>query len=87
VTIVRSERSPIARNGANGMNEIFKELKDRMRRLDALLESRGSSQAISLAQAISSLHRAARRGDRSRAPSPELVSLLERAEDLGRRLE
>ncbi|HTP25605.1 MAG TPA: hypothetical protein VMK12_08100 [Anaeromyxobacteraceae bacterium] len=68
------------------MNDDFKDLKERMRRLDALLERRGASEDVGFAQALSSLHRAARRGDRSRAPSPELLNLLERAEGRGRRL-
>ncbi len=69
------------------MNEAFKTLKERMRRLDALLQRRGATQDVAFAQALSTLHRAARRGDRSRAPSAELVGLLERAEAYGRRLE
>jgi hypothetical protein len=69
------------------MNDAFKALKERMRRLDALLERRGATEDVGFAQALSSLHRAARRGDRSRAPSAELVGLLERAEAYGRRLE
>jgi hypothetical protein len=68
------------------MNDDFKDLKARMRRLDALLESRGASQDVGFAQALSFLHRAERHGDRSRGPSPELVGLLERAEGFGRRL-
>jgi hypothetical protein len=68
------------------VNDDFKELKERMRRLDALLERRGASEDVAFAQALSSLHRAARRGDRSRAPTPELLVLLERAEGCGRRL-
>ncbi len=68
------------------MNEAFRALKERMRRLDALLESRGASEDVAFAQALSSLHRAARRGDRSREPTAELVALLERAEGFGRRL-
>lgn len=69
------------------MNEAFKALKERMRRLDSLLERRGATEDVSFAQALSSLHRAAKRGDRSREPSSELVGLLERAEAYGRRLE
>ena len=69
------------------MNEAYKALKERMRRLDALLERRGATEDVTFAQALSSLHRAARRGDRSREPSAELVGLLERAEAHGRRLE
>lgn len=68
------------------MNEGFKDLKERMRRLDAILESRGATEDVSFAQALSSLHRAARRGDRSREPTAELVTLLEKAEGFGRRL-
>ncbi len=69
------------------MNEAFKELKERMRRLDAILERRGATEDVGFAQAVSSLRRAARRGDRSREPSQELMTLLERAEAFGRRLE
>ncbi len=68
------------------MNEGFKDLKERMRRLDAILESRGATEDVTFAQALSSLHRAARRGDRSREPTAELVTLLEKAEGFGRRL-
>ncbi len=68
------------------MNESFRSLKERMRRLDAILETRGANEDLGFAQALSSLHRAARRGDRSRAPSAELLALLERAESFGRRL-
>ena len=67
------------------MNEAFRNLKERMRRLDALLESRGASEDVSFAQALSSLHRAVRRGDRSREPSAELLALLERVESFGRK--
>ena len=69
------------------MNDQFKALKERMRRLDALLERRGATEDVAFAQALSSLHRAARRGDRTREPSAELQGLLERAEAFGRRLE
>ncbi len=68
------------------MNDDFKALKERMRGLDAVLARRGASEDRAFAQAVSMLHRAARRGDRSRAPRPELLNLLERAEGLGRRL-
>jgi hypothetical protein len=67
------------------MNDGYRELKVRMRRLDEILESRGPKDPA-FAQALSFLHRAARRGDRTREPTPELRSLLERAEDCGRRL-
>lgn len=69
------------------MNDAFKDLKERMRRLNAILQSRGATEDVGFAQAVSSLRRAARRGDRSREPTPELVSLLERAEAFGRRLD
>jgi hypothetical protein len=67
------------------VNEVFKDLKERMRRLDSLLTTRGPSEDVAFAQALSALHRAARRGDRARGPSAELSSLLVRAESLGRR--
>ncbi len=68
------------------MNDQFKELKERMRRLDALLARQGANEDVGFAQALSSLHRAARRGDRSRAPTAELVLLLDRAEAYERRV-
>lgn len=66
------------------MNEAFKDLKERIRRLDALLQSHGASGDLGFAQALSSLHRAAKRGDRTREPTPELLNLLAKAEELGR---
>jgi hypothetical protein len=69
------------------MNEAFRDLKERLRRLDAVLQRRGATEDVEFAQAVSSLRRAARRGDRSREPTPELVNLLDRAEAYGRRLE
>ena len=68
------------------MNDQFKALKERMRRLDAILAQQGANEDVGFAQALSSLHRAARRGDRSRAPTAELVVLLERAEGFGRKV-
>lgn len=65
------------------MNENFRELKERLRRLDELLASRGTVD-VELAQAVSAARRAAKHGDRTRDPSPELRALLERAESLGR---
>ena len=69
------------------MNESFRELKERIRRLYAILERRGASEDMAFAQALSSLDRAAKWGNRSREPTPERISLLERAESFGRRLE
>jgi len=69
------------------MNDAFRDLKERMRRLDAILERRGATEDVGFAQAVSSLRRAPRRGDRSRDPTAELMTLLERAEAFGRRLE
>jgi IS4 transposase len=63
------------------MNDDYKELKTRMRKLDDVLARDGAAD-VQFAQALSRLHRAARRGDRSREPSPELRTLLERAEGL-----
>ncbi|HEY6098286.1 MAG TPA: hypothetical protein VIW03_02585 [Anaeromyxobacter sp.] len=63
------------------MNEVFRELKERMRTLDRILVERGLGN-MEFAQAVSQLRRAARKGDRSREPSPDLRVLLERAEVL-----
>ncbi len=65
------------------MNDNFRELKARLRRLDELLASRGTVDP-EFAQAVSAVRRAAKHGDRTRDPSPELRALLERAENLGR---
>ena len=65
------------------MNDDFKELKQRMRRLDGILVS-GGLEHVEFAQAVSRLRRAARRADRSRQPSGQLLVLLERAEGLAR---
>lgn len=65
------------------MNDNFKELKVRLRRLDELLAARGTGD-LAFAQAVSAVHRAAKHGDRTRDPSPALRALLERAENLGR---
>lgn len=65
------------------MNDNFRELKGRLRKLDELLAIRGSSD-LAFAQAVSAVRRAAKHGDRTRDPSPELRGLLEKAESLGR---
>ncbi len=65
------------------MNDNFRELKVRLRRLDELLASRGTVD-LQFALAVSAVRRAAKHGDRTREPSPELRALLERAENLGR---
>jgi hypothetical protein len=65
------------------MNDNFRELKARLRRLDELLASRRTVD-VEFAQAVSAVRRAAKHGDRTRDPSPELRALLERAENLGR---
>ncbi len=64
------------------MNDNFRELKSRIRRLDDLLVGTGTGN-MQFAQALSAVHRAVKRGDRTRDPSPELRVLLERAEVLG----
>jgi hypothetical protein len=61
------------------MNDTFKELKARIRRLDEILSGTGAGN-VELAQAVSKVQRLVRRSDRSREPSPELRLLLERAE-------
>jgi hypothetical protein len=63
------------------MNDQFREFKARMRRLDEILGERGLTN-VDFAQALSRVHRKARRGDRSREPSSELRTLLEEAEGL-----
>ncbi|GEJ56485.1 hypothetical protein [Anaeromyxobacter diazotrophicus] len=66
------------------MNDNFRELKERVRKLDALLQSSGSTSNLPFAQALSRVRRAVKHGDRTRDPSPELRGLLETAESLGR---
>ncbi len=63
------------------MNDGFREVKARVRRLDEALVRDGFAH-VDFAQAVSRVHRAMKRGDRSREPSPELRTLLERAEGL-----
>ena len=67
------------------MNDNFKELKGRIRKLDELLAWRGTRD-LAFAQAVSAVRRAVKHGDRTRDPSPELRALLEKAESLGRTL-
>ena len=68
------------------MNDNFREFKVRMRKLDELLVSRGLGTHPEFAQAVSRVRRAAKHGDRSRDPTPELRGLLEKAETIGRTL-
>lgn len=63
------------------MNDTFRDVKVRLRKLDELLD-RGGLTNIDFAQAVSRTRRALKRGDRSREPSSELRTLLERAEGL-----
>ena len=65
------------------MNDNFKELKGRIRKLDELLAARGTGD-LAFAQAVSAVRRAEKHGDRTRDPSPALRALLEKAENLGR---
>jgi hypothetical protein len=67
------------------MNQDFRELKERLRRLEAILMQGGLSDT-DFAQAVSTIRRATRNGDRTRDPSPHLRSMLEHAEGLARRL-
>lgn len=67
------------------MNQDFRDFKERLRRLEAMLMQGGLSD-IDFAQALSKVRRAAKRGDRTREPTPELRSMLEHAEGLARRL-
>jgi hypothetical protein len=63
------------------MNDLYRDFKVRLRRLETALQHQGLSN-VDLAQALSRVRRAERRSDRSREPSPELRVLLERAEAL-----
>lgn len=65
------------------MNDNYRELKERIRQLDALLAARGTGD-LAFAQAVSAVRRAAKHGDRTRDPPPALRALLEKAESLGR---
>jgi hypothetical protein len=65
------------------MNDRFREVKDRVRKLDAFLEQGGSSN-VDLAQAVSRVRRLVKKGDRSREPSAELQASLDKAEAIGR---
>ena len=66
------------------MNDTFRDLKARVRRLDEVL-SAGAAANVDFAQALSQARRALRRGDRSREPTPNLEALVQRAEALARR--
>ena len=63
------------------MNDAYRELKARLRRLDEILATQGLTN-LEFAQALSRVHRAERHGDRSREPGDDLRALLERAEAL-----
>jgi hypothetical protein len=65
------------------MNDTFKEVKDRLRQLDAVL-ARGGNSNVDFAQAVSKVRRLVKKGDRSRNPSIEIRSGLDRAEAIGR---
>ena len=67
------------------MNDVFRELKVRMRSLDRILVERGLGD-MEFAQAMSRLRRSERRSERSREPSADLRVLLERAEALALRV-
>jgi hypothetical protein len=67
------------------VNENYKELKRRIRNLDGLLTKRGMEN-IGFVRALDTVRRAAKHGNDSREPSPELRVLIEKAEDLGRML-
>ncbi len=63
------------------MNDQYEELRERLRKLDEILVSRGSAN-VDFAQALSRAHRAERRAKRSREPDGVLRALLARAEAL-----
>jgi hypothetical protein len=66
------------------MNDGFRDLKARVRRLDEALTT-GPGGNVELAQALSQARRALRRGDRSREPTAQLQALVQRAESLVRK--
>ena len=68
------------------MNDSFRDVKDRLRSLDEILWRQGGREHLEFAQALSRVRRLVRRGDRSREPTAEIRTLLERAESLGRAL-
>lgn len=65
------------------MNDTFREVKDRVRKLDAVLVQGGNSN-VEFAQAVSKVRRLVKKGDRSREPSPEIRASLDKAEAIGR---
>ena len=65
------------------MNDTFREVKVRMRKLDAVLVKGGNSN-VEFAQAVSKVRRLVKKGDRSREPSPEIRTSLDKAEAIGR---
>ncbi len=67
------------------MNDEFRVLKERIRRLEAILQGGGLANA-DFAQSLSRVRRAVRRGGRTRQPTPQLRSMLERAEMLARKI-
>ena len=67
------------------MNQDFRELKECLRLLEAILMQGGLSDT-DFAQAVSKIRRATRHADRTRDPSLQLRSMLEHAEGLARRL-
>lgn len=67
------------------MNDAFRDVKGRMRKLDAALGNGGVANPA-FAQAVSAARRLVKRGDRSRAPTPEIQASVEKAEALGRDL-
>jgi hypothetical protein len=67
------------------MNDDFREIKARLRKLDEFLSDHGLTN-VEFAQALSRARRVARKGDRSREPTSELRTLLERAEGLARKI-
>jgi len=65
------------------MNDTYREVKDRIRKLDEALVKGGSSN-VELAQALSRVRRLVKKGDRSREPSVEIKLSLDKAEAIGR---
>ena len=65
------------------MNDEMGELKARLRRIEATLKDEGvAGNRVPLAQAVSRARRLLQHADRTRAPSAELRTSVERAESL-----
>jgi hypothetical protein len=68
------------------MNDEYRELKGRVRRLDEILWNGGGLQNLGFAQALAQVRQLVRRGDRTREPTAAMRASVEHAESLARAL-